>query len=204
MARVRVVRYVRQGSRMVPVKRVTALAPLLRRAAIEASATQLRVVAEEGRELLLDRLFAADPQAPAQIIANRPPKERRPEIPGAVRGPFSHRPLTQAWVSRKAREGLDGRKLIATGDYMEGIEVFRGVQQESGVYYMVRPARRKHRPSGLTLRRIARIHEFGSATIGIPARPHWGPVTRDVIRRARQLGPTVRAVALRRALRQVA
>lgn len=185
------------------VKRVPTLAPLLPRAAVEATATQLRVLAEESRELLLDRIFAARPRAPGRAVVDRPPRARLPKVPTAPRRAFPFAPLSKRHRQYKARHGQDGRILVATGDYVEGIEVFRGEQVGGGVYYMVRPAARTHEPSGLRLTTIARILELGSARHKIPARPHWSPTVRDVIRRFEQEAPTVRAKALRTSLRQI-
>lgn len=191
------------GTGFVTVKRVPTLVPLLPRAAVEASATQLRVLAEESRELLLDRIFAAQPQAPGKKVVDRPTRTRLPKLKAAPRRPFPHAPLSKRHRQHKAREGQDGRILVATGDYVEGIEVFRGEQVRGGVYYMVRPAARTHEPSGLRLTTIARILELGSARHKIPARPHWSPTVRDVIRRFEQEAPNIRAKALREALRKM-
>jgi len=66
--------YLIQGpdGRWVRTKRIPALAPLLPRAAVQASATQSRVLAEESRELLLDRVFAGKP---TPTTGRYPPKE---------------------------------------------------------------------------------------------------------------------------------
>ena len=185
------------------VKQVPTLCPLLPRAAVAGTAVQLRVVAEEARELLLDRIFAARPQAPGERVVDRPPVARRPDVPVAARRPFDFTPLSRRHVRYKHREGQDGRILLATGDYVDGIEVFRGNQRVGGVYYMVRPANRTHEPSGLTLKQLARLMELGSARRKIPARPHWGPTTRDVLRRFDRHTDTVRAQVLRTSLRQI-
>jgi hypothetical protein len=211
MARVRVVGQVRIGKKTLPVKKVPNLAPILAkkdrgapevmRSTVSATVDQLRVLAEESRELVLDRLFAARAQAPASIVVTRPARVA-PSIKTASRAPYRHRALTQKWVQRKARDSQDGRKLIATGDYAQGIEVFKG-KQASGVYFIVRPADRKHVPSGLRLPMLARVHEFGSAKHKIPPRPHWGPAVRDVRDAFAGARPTIRAEAARRLLRRI-
>jgi len=186
------------------VKRIPTLMTLLPRAAVEGTAVQLRVLAEEARELLLDRIFAATPAPPGGNVVDRPSVVRRADIPRATRTAFPFAPLSRGHVLHKARTGEDGRILLATGDYMRGIEVFRGVQKRGGVYYMVRPEQRVHEPSGLQLSRLARLMEMGSAQHRIPARPHWGPTTRDVLRKFDQQTQLVRAQVLREALRGIA
>jgi hypothetical protein len=203
VAKVRRVSYVQVGGQRVPVKKVMSIAPVLARATAEATATQLRVLAEETRELILDKLFAG----PGRAVVQRPLKIR-PAPPGANRTPFRHRALSERHARKKERKGLDGRKLIETGNYLENIEVFRG-EQQSGVYFMLRPKRAKHvgeDPSSgeISFATLARVHEFGSARHGIPARPHWGPAIRAALRRFRQLPAEVRAAALRAALREIA
>ena len=194
------------GTRWVRVRTVPRLAPVMRTAQVTASAIQLRVMAEEARELLIDRLMAASPQPPGRRHKEPMPALRRSEMPFSERTPYDHEPLSEAWVKRKAREEMDGRKLIATGDYIEGIEVVKGQQRGGGVYYMVRPENRKHEPSGIALSLIARIHEYGTdegVVPHIPARPHWRPAVHTIIRRFEQQRPTVRAVVLREALRDL-
>lgn len=206
MAKVRVVRTIRMGSQRVAVKKVPSLANVVVRSTVEATTTQIRVLAEESRELLLDRLFAGVPQPPGRVKVARP-RRVVPSMPGAARIAFRHRLLTRRTVARKVSLALDGRKLIETGNYARGIEVFRG-QQESGVYYMVRVADRPHKgfdPSSGPIRLgvLARLHEFGSARLRIPARPHWRPTVRDVMARFRELKRTIRAAGLREALREI-
>jgi hypothetical protein len=191
----------------MPVKKVPQLATIVHRSTVEATANQLRVLAEETREVILDRLFAARPQAPAGATVARPRRIR--ESPsGFARPPFRHRALTDKHVRKKARQGNDGRKLIETGDYANSIEVFKGQQKASGTYYMVRPAPRPHDgadPSSgpISQAMLARVHEFGSARHGIPARPHWGPAVRFVLARFTEVRRGVRAAVLRAVLREV-
>lgn len=191
------------GGRAVLVKRIPTLMPMLPRAAVDVTATTSRVLSEEGRELILDRLFAAVPQAPGRRAVSRPPRQTPSSPELGERRPFRHVPLTETYVKRKAREKLDGRKLIAEGDYTDAIEVFRGEQKHGGVYYMVRLEPGKHY-SGMTYTQLARLLELGSASERLPARPHWGPTIRAVVTRFRQLRPTIQAAILREALQRIA
>jgi hypothetical protein len=165
----------------------------------EATAVQLRVIAEESREMVLDRLYGARPQPPGQAAEPRPPLLRRPDVPTSERAPFRHAPLAPDTVARKAREGQDGRKLIATGAYTYGIEVFRGT--EGGrIYYTVRPKPGNHPDAGVPHRVLAAFHEYGTSTT--PKRPHWGPVLRAVKAIVDKRRKSIRAEALRKALRK--
>lgn len=166
----------------------------------EATLTQLRVLAEESRELILDRLYGQTPQRPGQVRVDRPRPLRRSEIPFADRRPASLRRLAERTVEDKVRKREDGRKLIATGEYTYGIEVFKGKRQGE-TYYTVRPKPGLHPTRRIPHRILAALHEFGTSRM--PKRPHWGPVLRVVERVLRERGPDVRAVALRTAIREV-
>jgi hypothetical protein len=76
---------------------------------------------------------------------------------------------------------LDPRKLIATGEYVESIQARK---KEGGDVVDVNvPDDVTHGPSGMTMRELARIHEYGQKSYketgkGIPPRPHWRPSIR--------------------------
>jgi hypothetical protein len=165
----------------------------------EATAVQLRVIAEESREMVLDKLYAARPQPPGAAVLPRPPQERRPDIPSAERRPFRHAPLAPRTVDRKADAGQDGRKLIATGEYTYGIEVFKGTAGGE-TYYTVRPKPGMHPEAGVTHRVLAAFHEFGTSKMS--KRPHWGPVLAAVKAIVATRRKKIRAEALRKALRR--
>ena len=226
MARVTVVGRVSVGGTVLPIKRVEDFAPVLgaaHRHTFEATAVQLRVLAEEARELVVQKLYAGavgvaviPPRGPGgsprRVAGSRtvdqPKVLRRPDIEGEERRPYRHLPLSPRTVAKKVARGHDGRKLIEGGDYTKGIEVVRTKQSASGVAYRVRPAPRRHRPAdpnstAISSRMLARVHEFGSATHKVPARPHWGPAIRIIRRKFEDLPDDVRAEALRAALREI-
>lgn len=197
------------GNKVVPLKRVPSFMPILMDSQMVASAVQLRVIAEESRELLIDRIFAAAPQATTgshrpQLSAERPDRLRPAKIK-TRRGPFDPplAELAEDYANRKAREGADGRILLALGDYVEGIEVFRGEQKEGGVYYMVRPEQREHEPTGVLLSKLARWLEGGTSRM--EARPHWAPALRQIKKHLndRKVRRDVRAGALRLAIQKM-
>lgn len=203
--RVVVTRKVSRGGRLVSVKRVDAFAPVLaglKPAILEATATQLRVVAEETRELIVDKLFAGKAQPPGFAVAKRPPPLRPSKYQSLERAAYRFKKLQERYARRKAKLRLDGRILIATADYVGHIDVVRGERSGAGVYYTVRPSPGVHKPSKLTYTTIARIHEYGTATI--PARPHWRPVVTAVHRRAAEIARKLKSDTLRTLVRGVA
>ena len=205
MARVVATRYIRVGSRQVPVKSTRGFMQMVVKGTLEASAEQARVLDEETRELIIDKLLAASPDAPGtNITVSKPPRQGsvRVDIPTAERGPFKQKPLADRTIKNKMQRGEDARKLIATGDYIEGIEVRKFVLPKVGVSWGVGLVDRRHAPSGLPLKVIAAILERGSAAARIPPRPHWRVAWRNIKRRIREKGIAARAEGLRRALRQ--
>lgn len=166
----------------------------------EATATQQRVLAEESREMVLGRLYAARPQPPGVAAIPRPPQLRRPDIPTAERRPFRHAPLAPETVKRKAEEGDDGRKLIEKGEYTYGIEVRKGTENGE-TYYIVRPKPGVHPGSNVTHRVLAAFGEYG--TRNQPKRPHWGPTLAKVKELIESRRKTIKAEALRKAVRRV-
>ena len=165
-----------------------------------ASLVQLRVIAEEARELILDRLYNATPQRPGERRIRRPNALRRPEIMFAERRPAPLARLADRTVQDKVSAKQDGRKLIRTGDYTYGIEVRKG-QRGNVVYYTIRPKPGKHADSELTHRVLAAMLEFGTSKM--PKRPHWNPALLKTKQVLAEQGAYVRAVALRQAIRAV-
>jgi hypothetical protein len=83
-------------------------------------------------------------------------------------------------------EGLDERIMIATGDYLESIgivEIVRG----GGVQVRVGLPDEIATESGLTYDQLARVHEFGSRKMKIPARPHWRPIFKLATKRSLEM-----------------
>ena len=95
---------------------------------------------------------------------------------------FNWRPLKPEYRLYKIKNRLDPRMMISTGEYINSIEVN---ELDDQIGYSVGVPNRLHN-SGLSLRVLARIHEFG--TIRIPARPHWRPQISAFIRRSDELG----------------
>jgi hypothetical protein len=189
-----------------------ATAPAARhfQAVLEATAVQLRVLAEETRGLVVGRLYAAVPQRPGLPLLAAPVPPRAPSMPTVDRTPRNYISLTRHHVLKKLRLNMDGRFLIATGDYLDGIEVFKGKRPDGGPYYMVRLKKRMHfiapgsgTTTPISLALLARVHEFGSRRWNIPPRPHWRPALKDVRARFLRLRKTIKADALRQSIRRV-
>lgn len=67
--------------------------------------------------------------------------------------------LTPDWKAEKKRRGLDPRKLVATQEYVNSIQVF--------------PVRGGYAVG--TDWEFVLVHEYGAPAANIPARPHWRP-----------------------------
>jgi len=90
---------------------------------------------------------------------------------------FHHIPLKPGYREAKIKAGLDPRILIATGDYISGIQVEDTLRGTA-----VGLSNTAMHNSGLTFSRIGKVHEYG--VNHIPARPHWRP-TVEIFRRRR-------------------
>lgn len=161
---------------------------------------QIRVLSEESREIVVDKLYAGITRPPGVKRVDKPPRLRRTDIPTVERRPFRHRALADSTLRKKEAAEQDGRRLIASGEYTYGIEVFKGMRGGKP-YYIVRPKPGMHPDAGVPHRVLAAFHEFGTSRT--PKRPHWGPTLRILKRILARSEPKVRAVAFRTAIRQV-
>lgn len=94
--------------------------------------------------------------------------------------PESGTNLSPRWLARKAAKGADDRTMIATGNYVSQIKVFRkptrgGVQFRVGFSPSAKARDLDGNTQDITLDRVARTLEHGSEKARIPARPHWEP-----------------------------
>lgn len=102
--------------------------------------------------------------------------------------------LSAKWVRRKELSGADLRTMIATGWYMDHIDVHtrqgRKKADPSMTYHVGFDMRLLARDlNGRTVRdmpltRLAATHEFGTNEGNIPPRPHWGPQLNRMLRDA--------------------
>jgi len=96
------------------------------------------------------------------------------EFKNRIRGErFNVPPLKPEYVDYKRRQGLRTQILMATEDYINGIVVEEIETSRFGSSYTIKVEDRIHAPSGLPLEALRRIHEHGSASVNIPARPIW-------------------------------
>lgn len=87
---------------------------------------------------------------------------------------YRHQALSPRYKAYKIRVGLDKRTLIATREYMSSIRW----RQVTPMIWMVDVPSRRHRTAKINMRKLARIHEYGTRNGLIPARPIWAPTTR--------------------------
>lgn len=191
---------VRGGGRGIKVVKFGQIMPGVVDAVVKASAVHLRVVAQASADLLVNKIFAQPERG--NLVAHKPePQSLGKGITGGTT-PFPFKRLSKAYARYKFRNGLDGRILLATGDYINAIEVFRSDTKEATVTYRVRLKPGVHN-SGMSFTKLGLIHEFGSARAKIPARPHWRPVGAEVLKRFSKLPQSVRADGIRKALSRV-
>lgn len=88
---------------------------------------------------------------------------------------FSWAPLSQAYLNRKVMLGLDTRTLIATSNYISGIEIQDSIGVGGRLAMFVGPSPGATHVSGLSMNVIGGIHEYGTSDGRIPARPHYRP-----------------------------
>lgn len=101
-------------------------------------------------------------------------------------------PLKPVTLARKRRAGVDLRVMIATHTYVDSIRVFRtlnrtapkGARFRIGFHPKKRARDYEGRITDILLSDVAMIHEHGSVSASIPARPHWGPHRVGMVRRA--------------------
>lgn len=86
------------------------------------------------------------------------------------------KPLSPKYLASKVRRGLSDNTLIATSTYFQSItswnngqKVFVGVKKQAVS------------EDGELLADIAKVHEFGSVTRSIPARPLWQPTLTEAL-----------------------
>ena len=86
------------------------------------------------------------------------------------------KPLTPAYKATKIRKGLSENILVATSSYFQSITSFvEGDTVYAGVKKEVK------NKDGEVIADIAKLHEYGSQSGQIPARPLWQPTFSEVI-----------------------
>jgi len=169
---------------------------------IKATGPQMRNLAFGSYTLLVEKVLAGS----AQGLPTRLRLQQMPFYDSRTRGldsrsPFRFPPLREDYVERKAAAGLDPRPLIATGFYLENIQVTEEDSDE-GTLYSVYVPDIEHPDAKVPLPVLVGWLEYGTAgPHGMPPRPHWRPTVLAVRRRWQRLPKDIRADALRKALR---
>lgn len=93
---------------------------------------------------------------------------------------FTEFPLSDAYRKVKEHKGLDPRVMIRIGHYTNKIRVMERIEDgQLRIVIGFAPTDRAVDSEGvlinLPLSVLSAIHEHGSISAGIPARPHWGP-----------------------------
>jgi phage gpG-like protein len=137
-------------------------------------------------------------EAAKQTVANelrRLAFDFKDDLTQAVRQKrYSMQDLSDRWKKKKKKEGLDPRKLIASGKYLENIRVEKyrntGWKVEPTPFRVKKYKFQKEAPK-ITYQKLAAIHEFGYPKANIPARPHWIPTIEQYQAQAGRIGKQV-------------
>lgn len=88
-------------------------------------------------------------------------------------------------IATKIRKGLSTNILIATSDYFQGITSW---VKDNVAYAGVKKDAKNREGDSLTS--IAAVHEFGSKSGNLPARPLWRPVFAEAVKFAKKVNPS--------------
>jgi len=169
--------------------------------AIKATGPQIKALAYGSYTLLVDKILSGDAQGfPTRITVSQMPYYDTATTNQRGRTPLDMPPLSELYLNRKVAEGLDPRPLIATGFYLENIQVAEE-QTKQGKLYSVYVPDIIHKPSGVGLQTIVGWLEYG--TTNSPSRAHWRPVALIVRRRWARLPNNIRVDALRQSLKKL-
>ena len=83
--------------------------------------------------------------------------------------------LTPKYKAQKVRKGMSENILVATSSYFQQITSWTS---DGTVYVGVKKVARNR--AGQELANIAAVHEYGSVTANIPARPLWKPTLSEI------------------------
>lgn len=96
--------------------------------------------------------------------------------------PASWPPLSQHYLQRKMREGRDPRILISSGFFVSHLETRRVKAGKGEIRWFAGASPYvQHEPSGLTMKDIAHVFEYGRRSLGIPPRPIFAPARQRLI-----------------------
>lgn len=98
---------------------------------------------------------------------------------------LSWKPLTPGYLAGKGILGLDTRVLIATGEYLNNIDVRKVKQGGDKIRYHVGVDPDATHSSGINMGFLALILEYGTSDGRIPARSHYGETWSQVRKQVR-------------------
>jgi len=204
MASVKVHHSVKVGGRVYKLRTRKPFMTTLVESEIRATIPQMRNVAWETRDLLIDKALAGTAQGRQKVLSRG--DFPRSKAPGGrkQRRPFpfdrdSNLRLQPDYVDWKVRNGYDPRPLLASGGYLRNLDVFES-RTKQGVTYAVRLRRGRSIRTGIPYSILWRWLEFGNSTT--KPRPHWRPTARIVKRLVKRIPDDARAQAVRDALRE--
>lgn len=106
---------------------------------------------------------------------------------------YDWKKLTDGYAKRKKRKGLDSRILVATKEYVNKGISKQVIKRGDFETIHVGPSKGTHKASGLPYIILAKVHEYGSEKVNIPARPLYRPYLSVVIKDRTALGRSYKA-----------
>lgn len=107
--------------------------------------------------------------------------------------------LSRSYAKLKERKGLDSRIYVATGFYLDSIGVLEtSYDEKEGSRLEIGVPDVEHPSTGINLRFLAQILEYGSAKMKIPPRPLWRPVLSKFNERQKKLKKEFRQRLMRK------
>lgn len=126
-------------------------------------------------DLLKRKLNKAYSQASEETLKRVTLKGERIVVLHLRNNDLPWQPLRQATLANKARKGQSNKTLIATTDYLNSISSF--TKRNVG---FVGVRKKVVNAQGQALVDIAKVHEYGSISRSIPARPLWQPSFKEL------------------------
>jgi len=205
MASVKVHHNVQVGGRVFKLRTRKPFIGTLAESQMTATIPQMRNVAWETRDLLIDKALAGSAQGRPTVLTRGDFPRSKAKGRRAPRQPYPfdrdrRLRLQEDYVDWKVREGYDPRPLLARGDYFRAIVVFES-RTKKGVTFEVRLKRGRSKRTGIPFSVLWRWLEFGNSRT--KPRPHWRPAARIVAQIVKRIPENARVQAVRDALRSI-
>ena len=86
--------------------------------------------------------------------------------------------LSESWLYAKIRQGLSEDIYVATGEFLKGLRIKK--VKDRNIWRIGAFKEDLHKPSGLSMAKIAKVLEYGLPERGLPPRPLFRPSQKDL------------------------